>query len=324
MPLSSQIVATPSIASQHWRGLYDVVWQATAKQRHELHRTANQFRCTQANAPYAESRSVTVSESASRAPAQPNPKFVVDCAGVGCLDFYHDVLVVAYDKLEGLSARAQDWDRYLYRTVANVVADHKRTQRAKLGLPARPSRLDGRVGLVIEQIESEFPDQAEWLGCLFQMMREHVCRLGRTTTTWPLETWVGDQVKHGATPKDQEQDPLRSLSRDIERVTQIARKLLGQEWVYTNLTGALHQWSATSELESTELGAKAGAVAPDHESTLMSKALFNEYARARLAGRSSRQSVLAAANKVVGETALVWNSEIAALTRLLDRELKLL
>lgn len=290
-----------------WPDLCEVVWQASSTTRLDLHLSVGKVRCPTPVAPYGR--------------ADPRAlRLRPDCRDTGCLDLYHDVLLAARQRLERASERGtageqRDPRRYTYVTVTHLLADLKREQRVRQGLPARPGRLDGEASHVVHRFRATEPGQADWYIALFRMIRDYAHKPKRAAG-WPYDGWTLEKSRWDGRPRnigDASRDELRA---DVAAVLRTARDVLGDTWVHLNVTYPLVLSTGTSGLDET-----VPAPPVDLDSVLLGDALRRAYGRARRDGLTPVDALDRATQVVAGRAAPPLTPDIRSALRELDHEL---
>lgn len=273
------------IAGLPWAQLCDVTWQATSRERRALHATATGSRCPTRAAPYG-----TAASSAERLGAE--------CRRVGCIDLFHDVLLGTRRRLHELGGRAatiEDPVRYAHVVAKRLLSDRHRSERVRLGWPARPGRSDGSAARVNESLYRSAPDRAEWLVTLFRMLRDYAHKIDRATPTWPLDGWVDEKSRIDKVAREPGRASRAEIRADIAEVLGVAEQVLGPTWVHVHIYHPLLSAMRPKSIDET-----LEAPTSDHETVLLSAWLRSEYGRRRRQGLAADAALRQAAHVVAG------------------------
>lgn len=154
----------------------------------------------------------------------------------GCLDIAHDIIVSVSARLAADSTLVRHDGRYVNSIVSREISNYERSQRAALGLPAKPTRSDGVAGKVIAELNRRAAtgEEGEWLVQLFRMIRAHVCRMHQGND-WPIDHWLATKHEAGSRLRLERPDERAEIKREIVLVLATAREVAGQTWVHHNI-----------------------------------------------------------------------------------------
>ena len=200
-----------------------LVWQLSRRVRRTAHLSAGHRSCATVIAPYS--------------PQDPNGRLIREiCVLDGCLDIAHDIIVSVSARLAADSTLVRDDGRYVNSIVSREVSNYERSQRAALGLPAKPTRSDGVAGKVIAELNrrAATENEGEWLVQLFRMIRAHVCRMHQGND-WPIDHWLAIKYEAAGRLRLERPDERAEIKREIVLVLATAREVAGQAWVHHNI-----------------------------------------------------------------------------------------
>lgn len=223
------------------------------------------------------------------------------CAAAGCLDLLHDLIARVLTKLDAPAARIDNLAAFSCSVARRELVEVKRAERARAGLPARPSRTDGVAGRVDAVLRQTGDGTAEWLVALFRIMRTYPYRPLHVPGRWPVDGLTRERellLPHETS------SPI-VVRTEIARVLRIAKDVAGHDWVYTNLTLPLQAHGAQSELPDM-----LPATNPDAETMILGRQLKQTYQRLRLAGLNPDTAFARAAFEVTGLAAPLLTPEL--------------
>lgn len=219
------------------------------------------------------------------------------CDDVGCLDLHHDLLAITSTKVAaqlGRGARPLRPAAYLARVTSNALADHKRSRRASMGLPARPHRKDGVAGKVRQALEADGSRVGEWHATMFRILCAYIGTSGRQSHQWPIEGLLLERMNHfpEAGP---ELNNSTQVKREIDLVVAVAQNVAGHQWTFVNLTmplitGVIHD----------ELPDEVTYEQSDPTDAMLATDLRKCYLRLRKLGTQRKDAIRKAAVEVTG------------------------
>lgn len=291
-----------------WEQLAILAWQATSALRRDVHVRMGGRGCPTRRAPYS---GVGVRSADSHS----------ECANVGCLDLYHDVLLAAHLRLNGVRdgrlPEPRDVHGYAYTAITRLLADRKREARVRRGWPARPGREDGPAARVIERLWALDPQGAPWLVTLLRLLQHYAHRADRDSCAWPLLGWATEKTSFDGQPRADNEATRAEIRADITYVLRVATSVLGAQWVYVNV----HQPLLTA-LEPVQIDPESHSTTTDLDELMLARWLRTWYAAARRRGLS-RDAALADMAGRLGVRELVVTNEVRAALADLDKDLRL-
>lgn len=265
--------------------LAGLCWQGTAAARRATHASRGRTGCPTPKAPYGET--------------DPWGALVNDaCLVDDCLDLYHDVLVDAGNRLERRWATGPpptDPVRYAASVVPTVLVDRQRAGRVAKGWPAKPTRADGKAGVVNAHLLASAPDgpSGQWYVALFRILRGYASSEGRLRAGWPvagLTQEKGLYTAHGSAVV-----AATGVDEDIRHVLGVAQQAVGKAWVHQIIWHPLLSGVAVAEVPD-DLLTPGG----DLEDQVLTGWFRVEYLALRGRGLSVKESFRAAAGTVGG------------------------
>ncbi len=226
------------------------------------------------------------------------------CRTNGCLDLHHELLARLLRKFEQrpINQGVANPGGYLHRVAGTELIEFRRSERISLGFPAKPSRTDGAAGRVAKTLAETGGPAGEWLVALFRILRSYPFSANHVPGRWPVEGLADERVSY----LPGETDQVAAVRRDIATVVACATNLLGDEWVYHNLTLPLNTGT------TTVLPATIQAVRSDETDALMGRMLWQSYLRHRGAGCDRHMALEFAAREVTGLSAPYASRDICA------------
>lgn len=223
------------------------------------------------------------------------------CRASGCFDLLHELLARVLTKLRISSVAINDLGAYAYRVACTELIDLKRSERAALGFPARPTRLDGAAGRVDGALRTVGGARAEWFSALFRILRSYPFTNTHVPGRWPVEGLAVERAHYFPDDCDQ----IERVRHDIATVIGRATAVAGHAWVYHNLTLPLNAGTAPALLPEAH-----PAHPVDTVHTLLSRMLWQEYARQRASGHPPQDALERAARAVTGRGAPSLTREV--------------
>lgn len=219
-----------------------------------------------------------------------------DCIRTGCLDLVHDVLehvhmALKKDSVQNTLARVSNPGGYVRKMVMTRLSDLQREDRVRRGFPAKPSRNDGAAGRVAGALRAEDGARGEWLVRVFRILRSYPFGPNHVAGRWPVSGLIQEYT---ATNNGSVIDEAQVLS-DIKKVLQIARQILGETWVYDNLTLPVWRNGPTEPLNETSATTESPIIGH-----VLSHLLLNSYSKLRGKGCSEDAALQKAVRKVCG------------------------
>lgn len=303
----SERTSQPVFATLTLEDLSLISWQATAHARRQLHASTHGASCPTRFAPYSSANPTGAATDAR-------------CDTAGCVDLFHDVLADTLSRLRATppdtASRVEEPARYVGRVVGRLVVDRARSDRVRLGLPAKPGRTDGRAGRVRDALRVADPERAEWLEALLRMLLSYAHKAGRTAAVWPLDGWALEKCKHDHRLRDigvESRDEIRS---DIAEVIRTATAVLGPAWVHVNIH---HPLLCAMPPEAIDEAVPAPPV--EFDDLTLTAWLRTEYVSRRRAGESPDESARWAVRRVAGRELGVPDPEVRRAIRELEESL---